>query len=246
MTFNQAKDFLAKLRLKIPFPAFVGSILSLGFAAALAALFFFAWLADEVFEGDTKAFDEAVRNFVHGFANKLLTTLMNLFTTLGSTAFLTAMSVGVFVIFFLKNWKHAAAFFAATMAGSIILNFALKLSFQRARPVPFFDTPLPDSYSFPSGHALLSVCFYGVLAWIITARIHSRSARILIWSLAVALVLLIGLSRIYLGVHYPSDVLAGYAAAFFWVSSVVLVDSTLEKKEETPLTDLKTNNKTLK
>ena len=232
MKLNQAKDFLAEVRRKVPFQAFIGSILSLGLAFAAAALFFFAWLTDEVLEGDTKAFDETIRNFVHGFAGESLTTLMNLSTMLGSTAFLMALSVGVIVIFLLKNRKRGAALFAATMAGAIILNFVLKLSFHRPRPVPFFDTPLPDSYSFPSGHSLFSVCFYGVLAWLITARITNRSAQISIWSLAVSLVLLIGLSRIYLGVHYPSDVLAGFAAAFVWVSTVVLTDSTLEKRND--------------
>ena len=122
MKLNQAKDFLAEVRRKVPFQAFIGSILSLGLAFAVAALFLFAWLADEVLEGDTKAFDETIRNFVHGFANDSLTMLMNLFTMLGSTAFLIAISVGILLFFFLKGWKRGAALLAATMAGAIILN----------------------------------------------------------------------------------------------------------------------------
>lgn len=111
---------------------------------------------------------------------------------------------------------------------------AFKLSFQRPRPVPFFDTPLPSSYSFPSGHALFSFCFYGMLAAIITARLHSRSARTVIWLLAGVLVALIGLSRIYLGVHYPSDVLAGYAAALVWVVAVAFGDHMLSRRRRAP------------
>nr|MBA3713130.1 phosphatase PAP2 family protein [Pyrinomonadaceae bacterium] len=198
----------------------VESILFLGLAGATGALFFFAWLAEEVLEGETQRFDESVRVAVHSFATPSLTVLMHGITTLGSTTLLITIGVCVAFAFMLVGWRRGVVLFAITMAGAIILNAALKLSFHRARPVPFFDTPLPSSYSFPSGHALFSVCFYGVLAWLITARIHRRATQISIWTLAVFLVSLIGLSRIYLGVHYPSDVLAGYAAAFVWLVGV--------------------------
>ena len=233
MAFNQTKRDRAKVRLKAlsaRFQALIGSILFLGLAGAVGALFFFAWLADEVLEGDAKTFDETVRLYVHGFASESLTTLMQFVTMLGSTLFLGFLCVSVFVIFILKNWKRAAVLLMTTAAGAVILNFALKVSFGRVRPVPFFDTPLPDSYSFPSGHALYAACFYGVLAWLVVARIQNKILRILIWLLAVSLVLLIGLSRIYLGVHYPSDVIAGFAAAIVWILTVVLIDFTLKKR----------------
>ncbi|MBA2736501.1 MAG: phosphatase PAP2 family protein, partial [Pyrinomonadaceae bacterium] len=91
---------------------------------------------------------------------------------------------------------------------------------------------LPESYSFPSGHSLYAVCFYVGLAWLITSRLNNRPARILIWIFAVFLCLLIGLSRIYLGVHYPSDVIAGFAAAIVWLSTVFLIDYTIKKRLE--------------
>jgi undecaprenyl-diphosphatase len=96
----------------------------------------------------------------------------------------------------------------------------LKLIFRRARPEAFFGYAEPITYSFPSGHSIVSACFYGVLAAILTARMKSRARRIAIWMAAALLAFLIGLSRIYLGVHYPSDVLAGYAAAVIWVVAV--------------------------
>ena len=80
---------------------------------------------------------------------------------------------------------------------------------------------------FPSGHALLSFCLYGVLAAVLAARLKGRRARALVWAAAALLVLLVGLSRLYLGVHYPSDVLAGYAAAFVWVVAVAAADRLL-------------------
>jgi len=234
MTFNQTKPSRAKTRLKAlsaRFQSLVGSILFLGLASAVSALFFFAWLADEVLEGDAKMFDETVRLYAHGFANESLTALMLFITMLGSTLFLSFLCVSIFVIFIIKNWKRGAVLLMTTMAGAVILNFALKVSFGRVRPDPFFDTPLPASYSFPSGHSLYAVCFYGVLAWLITARIQNKSLRIFIWSLAVLLALLIGLSRIYLGVHYPSDVIAGFAVAIVWILTVILIDFTLKKRK---------------
>lgn len=233
MKVTQTKRDRAKSRLKAlsaRFQVLVGSILFLGLASAVGALVFFAWLAEKVFEGDAKTFDETVRVFVHGFATDSLTTLMRFTTMLGSTLFLSFLGVSVFVIFIIKSWKRAAPLLMTTMAGAVVLNFVLKVSFGRVRPVPFFDTPLPDSYSFPSGHALYAVCFYGVLAWLVTARVQSNPLRILIWSLAVLLALLIGLSRIYLGVHYPSDVIAGFAAAVIWILTVLLIDFTLKKR----------------
>jgi hypothetical protein len=98
-----------------------------------------------------------------------------------------------------------------TILGALVLDLSLKYAFHRPRPVPFF-VPAPYTYSFPSGHSLFSFCFYGVLAGLLTRRIRSRRWRVLIWTLAALLVATIGLSRVYLGVHYPSDVIAGYLA----------------------------------
>jgi undecaprenyl-diphosphatase len=201
-----------------------------GFAVAVAALILFLWLAEEVFEGETKAFDENVRATIHQFAALWLTQTMIFFSFIGSVAFVIGAIIVAAIIFLRLKWRHAAIFLVLTMIGEVLLELALKLYFQRIRPEPFFNYPLPSTYSFPSGHALGSFCFYGVLAWLITRRIENRAAQILIWIVAAAIILLIGTSRIYLGVHYPSDVLAGYAAGFFWVLTVALTDSLIKKR----------------
>ena len=110
------------------------------------------------------------------------------------------------------------------MAGAAVLETVLKYSFHRPRPVPFFGTA-PPSYSFPSGHALASLCFYGQLAIVLTDKICSRSARVLVWLVTGVFIAAIGLSRVYLGVHYSSDVIAGYAVATAWISSLAVVQS---------------------
>lgn len=206
---------------------YLGVWLSCGLAAAVSALVFFGWLADEVLEGSTQAFDESVRSFIHAHASPVLTFVMRLLTMLGSTTWLTAMGVCIAIGFLIVGWRRGVVLFALTMAGATVLNLTLKYSFGRARPSAFFETPLPSSYSFPSGHALFALCFYGALAAIVAPRLRHLAARIIVWTVVALLIVLIGLSRIYLGVHYPSDVLAGYAAALVWVVMVAFGDYML-------------------
>ena len=219
-------DFLRKT---FPRDAIIATLLSLGMACAVASLVLFAWLAEEVFEGDTAKFDDAIRIYVHQFAADGLPRLMTLISFLGSTIFLTSVSVLIFLLFIWLRRYRSAVLFAATMLGSSFLNYTLKIVFARTRPIPYFDLPLPESFSFPSGHALCSACFYGVLAWLFATRTESRPLRILVWIAAGIMIFLVGLSRIYLGVHYPSDVAAGYLAALFWTLAVILVDATRER-----------------
>ena len=187
-------------------------------AAPVVALGVFAWLAVHVVQGTAIAFDGPLRAWVHQFASPGLTAFLRAVTSLGETAALITMSAVAVVGMLLARWEREAARFAITMIGASFLDTSLKLAFHRVRPAAFFGTLLPNSYSFPSGHALFSICLFGTLAVLVTPRIGSRAARAAIWAATGVLVLLIGLSRIYLGVHYPSDVIAGYAAAVVWVS----------------------------
>jgi undecaprenyl-diphosphatase len=202
----------------------LGSLLLSALEIAVGGLIFFGWLTEQMSEGDTRGFDDAVRSFVNQYSSPFLTNIMQIASFLGSTVFLTIFGIGIFITFWLLKWRRAAALLAITMAGASILLFTLKNVFQRARPQPFFETLLPASYSFPSGHSLLSFCFYVVLAAIVTRRIEQRWFQIIVWTFAGSLVALIGLSRIYLGVHHPSDVVAGYTAAFVWVIAVAVTD----------------------
>jgi membrane-associated phospholipid phosphatase len=92
------------------------------------------------------------------------------------------------------------------------------------RPASYFNYPLPGSPSFPSGHALYAASVLGGLAVLLTARMERRLLQLLLWLITVSLILLVGLSRVYLGVHYPSDVLAGYAIGVIWVTTVAVGD----------------------
>jgi undecaprenyl-diphosphatase len=197
-----------------------GAWLACSLIAAVGALVFFSWLAEEVLEGETRAFDETARSIVRNYASPTLTSFMQQVTWLGSVTWLIAFGICVAIAFIVAKWWRDVALLTVTMVGAIALNITLKLIFRRARPESFFETPLPSSYSFPSGHALLSLCFYGIVASIIAPHLKRRFVRPLIWATAVLLIALIGFSRIYLGVHYPTDVLGSYAVALFWVVMV--------------------------
>lgn len=202
-----------------------------GLALAAGALLLFSWLAEEIFEGDARHFDEQVRATVNGHSTPALTVAMRSITYLGSTAFVLSVCVSGAAGLYLVKWHRAAALLLITMAGAFVLNFVLKLSFRRARPDPFFGIAVPDSFSFPSGHTLLSFCLFGTFAVVIHQRVRSAGARIAVWSAAALLAVLVGLSRVYLGVHYPTDVVASYLAASVWILAVALGDR-LSRRDE--------------
>lgn len=210
---------------------FISLSLLMGLAAAVATLVFFGWLTDEVLEGDSRQFDETTRAAVHQFATPTLTTIMRGISFLGSTRFLTVASGIVILIFALRKWGREAKLFLLTMLGAALLNTTLKLAFKRARPEPFFDLLPPPTYSFPSGHSLASCCFFGALAAILSARIKKKRLRAILWTIATVMFLSIGLSRIYLGVHHTTDVIAGFAAAFIWIMVVRFVEMQLARRK---------------
>jgi undecaprenyl-diphosphatase len=204
-----------------------GRLLWAGVVAAPLAVALFAWLAVRVAADTPIWFDAGIRDFIHSHATPALTSLMRFVTALGEQGPLVVLTAIAVAALLAARWRRAAGSFVVTMVGAFWLDMELKLLFHRPRPITFFETPEPASYSFPSGHALFSICFWGVLAAVVTARVRSLAARIAIWAVAGAAMSLLGLSRIYLGVHYPSDVLAGYAAALVWVAAVAWVDRLL-------------------
>ena len=211
---------------------FLSLSLLLGLAAAVAALIFFSWLTDQVFEGDAVQFDEATRTAVHQLASPAMTVVMRFFSFIGSTLMLTILTAIVIVWFASRRWGREAKLFAITMIGGSLLNMTLKMTFKRSRPVPFFDPWPPETYSFPSGHSLMSACFFGALAAILNARIRKKRVRAIVWVLATVMFLLVGFSRIYLGVHHTTDVIAGFAAALIWIVVVRFVEMQLARRKE--------------
>ncbi len=194
----------------------------LGFAVAVCAILLFGWIATEVLRGQTQAFDNAVRGRVHSWASPWLTAVMQTFTLLGSTPVLVVVvALLALTLWRMRQRRQAMALVLGAAGGNILMEI-LKLVFRRPRPVPFFGIAAPDSWSFPSGHALNSFCVYVLAAALVLRQVRSEGARITCWCIAVIMAVMPGISRIYLGVHYPSDVLAGYVAATAWLGGLLV------------------------
>jgi membrane-associated phospholipid phosphatase len=182
---------------------------------ASTALFFV--LARAVLQGSTAAWDAQIRTVLHAHASPALTRLMLVITTLGEVWFLAPFCCAAAILLLRAGLRRDAILFAMASGGSEVLDQLLKLFFHRVRPAAFFGLTSPANYSFPSGHAVTSVAIYGMLAALLAARIRSRVIRRALWAAAALLILSVGATRIYLGVHWPTDVLGGFLAGLAWL-----------------------------
>ena len=190
-------------------------------SVAICALLFVVWLSAEVVRGGTAGFDENVRAMVHEHASPVLTGAMRAFTFIGSPPVLWPLVALAAFLLWRAGWMREAMTLGVCMLGALGLEIGLKLWIHRARPAPFFGLAAPESYSYPSGHAMFSLCFCGSLAWLLARRVLVRQKGILIWSAAMGFIFMIGFSRVYLGVHYPSDVIGGYAVGLLWTAIMI-------------------------
>jgi membrane-associated phospholipid phosphatase len=186
-----------------------------------ASLWAFGAVTEDLVEGST-ANDEQLAQWLHGRATDPLTDVFRAITWLGTVPTLLAVTLLAVGILWRRRKRTDAVFIALAFLGAQVLSNGMKLGFQRERP--FFADPLAteSTYSFPSGHALVSLAVYGSIALVLAQRLRGRGGRLAVLGTAAALVLAIGFSRLYLGVHFLSDVLAGYAAGVAWLALLYL------------------------
>jgi undecaprenyl-diphosphatase len=177
---------------------------------ALGSAALFAKIAEDVVNRESTQFDRAVSLWVHRFDTPSIDLVMRLFTFIGSFPVIALVAIVVLTWCWRRGDRDAFAGLLGVIAVNEALNFALKHLFGRPRPNLFEEIATLHSYSFPSGHAMAAAAIYGMIA-VVIARL-APSLRLWVGLAAVALALLIGLSRVYLGVHWITDVLAGYAA----------------------------------
>lgn len=194
-----------------------------GVLVVSAVLFFKAW--DAVSElGTTVRADRSLVDFIVSHRSGWLTGFARAWTLLGSAWIVAPVVTVAAVALALRRRLPAAIVVAASSAGCAIAVAIVKTSVARPRPSISGRLVSATGAAFPSGHSAQSVACYAALAWAVTTRIEARSTRILVWSGTVLVALGVGWSRIYLGVHWPSDVLGGWSLAAGWLATLVLVD----------------------
>jgi undecaprenyl-diphosphatase len=195
-----------------------GIFLLAGAVLAVAGTWIFSELAGHVTSGKTQAFDDAVLGWIGAHRAPWLTAAMVEVTSLG-TGLVVMMTVVVAALFlWLTKHRHSAILLGIATAGGLVLNALLELGFGRPRPEVFDWGTHAASSSFPSGHAMNSVIVYGTVAYL-AARLQERYAmRVATLLVAGLVILLVCASRLYLGVHYPSDVAAGLVIGLAWAA----------------------------
>ena len=168
-------------------------------------------------------FDEFILNFIHSSHSPLLFSIMKIISFIGSAYFLVpTMFVTITYTLVKKNYYISKLLLLSTL-GSYVMNLLLKIIFQRGRPLEYFLVE-QGGLSYPSGHSMVTMTFYMTLAYIISNRMEKKDNKKLIYLFSYTMIILMGLSRLYLGVHWPTDVIGGYLIGYvFFNLSVILV-----------------------
>lgn len=198
---------------------YLGLQLTCGALVLIGASWLFGSIADEVLEGEEfVALDHLISRWLNGLSTSWLTAIMMTITDVHSTRGITVLTTLTALALAWKRYWAWLMVLLVTVPSGGLLNVLMKQAFQRARPQ--FEPPLLmlTDYSFPSGHTCASTLFYGVLASLLVSRIASWRARSLVCAAAVGMVVLVAFSRLYLGAHFLSDVLAGFAEGVAWLA----------------------------
>jgi membrane-associated phospholipid phosphatase len=212
-----------------------GLHLTIGVAILVLTAWLFGVIAGEVIEGGPIiAVDLQVANWLHAHAHATpgFTRAMLFLTHWNSVAGVLAMSALLGCVLFRRRLDYWLLALAVTVPGGMAVNILMKFAFARARPV--FDEPLVvlHTYSFPSGHASGATLFYGFLACLLVRHIASNAKRAAIICAAALMVAAVCFSRVYLGAHYMTDVIAGVAEGLAWLAICLPAMTSLRRRRE--------------
>lgn len=203
-----------------------------GVILAGLAFWFFKKQADEVVQGSADRVDEAVMNAVHKIDNAPTHQVMEAVTQLGSHYAIGTAAGLTALMMFRRGRKHDAWTVLVSTGGAMAINTVLKNIFRRQRPIEMARRiKLPKSHSFPSGHSLLSAATYPIVVHHLVER-ESLPVQAVAHTLAGMIILSVGFSRVYFGVHFPSDVLGGFAAGFGWLGLTSLSHTAVEATDK--------------
>jgi undecaprenyl-diphosphatase len=213
-----------------------GIFLLSGAAIAVLCTWAFSEIANRVREGATQQFDVAVMTWIGAHRSPGLQTAMLEITALGTGTVVTMIVLVAAMFLWLNHHRHSAVLLLAATLGGMVLDNLLKIGFNRPRPQVFEWGTYAVSSSFPSGHAMSSVIVYGTVAYLAARLQQNIASRILTMTIAALLIVAICSSRLYLGVHYPSDVAAGVIIGLAWAGfcMAILEAAQLYAKRNAP------------
>jgi undecaprenyl-diphosphatase len=210
--------------------------LALALAAAVFLALAFARIAEDYLTNDPLArWDVSFAQWLSEHRSGVGTDFFRVFTDIGSPAGALAIGTVVCLLLYQRRQLIDAALIPVVLAGAELLNLILKLAFHRPRPEAAFVHL--ETYSFPSGHAMVSTALYGALAYLAWGRLRAPAARVALLTGTAALLSLICFSRLYLGVHYLSDVLAGAAGGAFWLAVAIALQTIYGERLVTRFSD---------
>ena len=213
--------FLRKWKLR-------GALLLVGFMVALVTSSGLVELHDEILRASFEQRDQAIQSWVHGFARPVLTEVMRGLSWIGSPFVLTPAVVLSAGLMWWWRLRDDAVLVVSAALGGVVLNEVMKLHFKRSRPDLPWAFVHEHSFSFPSGHSVLAIVMYGVLVYKTQDKLRGKWAKAALMLGAFLMVVGIGVSRVYLGVHYPSDVAGGYFVGAVWLAAVIGSDLWIE------------------
>lgn len=214
--------FFGFIRKRISPDSKFGLYLTIGGIFAFVFIFLFFNITDAVVgQGPLIQSDLRIINFLQIFRAPSFDNAMFFITYLGELQIVfMELAVAGIILAFLKRWHYLIALIVSVVGGELFIWF-IKNIIERPRPQLLNALAMETSFSFPSGHSFLAVSFYGLLGYFLFQTTKNKLFKILSIFLCAIIILAIGFSRIYLGVHWPSDVLAGYASAMAWLIIVI-------------------------
>ena len=181
----------------------------------------FGYVASSIGNGSIERFDTSIIGFVQGREAPWLTTILKTFTWIGSGYVVVPITLIAFFLLYFVYQRRGQAFLCVTVIiGTISSNELLKKYFKRERP-EIYRIIDAGGLSFPSGHTMMAVSLYTIIAYMLWRNLKSTSCRMLLILFTIFMMVMIAVSRIYLGVHYPSDIIGGLAASLFLVTIMI-------------------------
>lgn len=209
---------------KTPLLVVLGLEIFFGLFVSVFNLALFWKFTDKVLDQERFFFDNAVSHFFYDIRTPLLTEVMRFFSFIGMDGILL-FSLLIPLFLYLKRRSYQAAVFSIMIGGGAVLNLLLKILIQRPRPT-IAPLAIERSFSFPSGHSMNSFIFFMAVSYYIFHFSRRKKLGLFAFGCSLLATGLIGVSRIYLGVHYPSDVIAGFVTGFMWFLMVLIIDKT--------------------